>query len=225
MNFKILLGIGIILLTTSFSYSQSKKVIIKGIVVDSISLASLPNITVQVKGKTNGTISNANGSFIIEALDVDTLIFSSIGYRKLEYPLFDDEDEVLIRMRENYVLLKEVTALSPHVDKYVIKERPIVTPSLAEGIFSPFTYFSKTEKEKRKLVKLREENKKIKTYVQIVNDPDLKDEIMEKFRLKEKDYYEILAKFNQQNRQAAYMNNPVEIHRLLLNFFRLHAHE
>ncbi|MES1223099.1 MAG: hypothetical protein ABUT20_46830, partial [Bacteroidota bacterium] len=145
--------------------------------------------------------------------------------RKLEYPLFDDEDEVLIRMRENYVLLKEVTALSPHVDKYVIKERPIVTPSLAEGIFSPFTYFSKTEKEKRKLVKLREENKKIKTYVQIVNDPDLKDEIMEKFRLKEKDYYEILAKFNQQNRQAAYMNNPVEIHRLLLNFFRLHAHE
>ena len=60
---------------------------------------------------------------------------------------------------------------------------------------------------------------KIKTYVEIVNDPYLKDDIMESFSITERDYYEILAKFNQQNRQAAYLTDPVAIKKLLFSFF------
>jgi len=125
---------------------------------------------------------------------------------------------VLIRMKENYILLKEVTTAST-AEKTAVPEHEIITPSLGEGIFSPFTYFSKTEHEKRKLIKLREENRRIKTYVELINDPYLKDDIMEKFSLREKEYYELLAKFNQQYGQAVYMNNRDDIKKLLYSFF------
>ncbi len=218
MSFKKLIFLYCILFFISLS-ARSQTVTIRGIVVDSLSLASLADISIKIKGTNKGTFSTTNGSFYIQASATDTLLFSSIGYKELEYPLFDNEDEVLIRLKENYTLLKEVTTTALRPEKTTQKERKIVTPSLAEGIFSPFTYFSKTEQEKRKLIKLRAENKKIKTYVEIVNDPYLKDEIMDKFSITEKNYYELLAKFNQQNRQAAYLTDPAAIKKLLFNFF------
>jgi hypothetical protein len=201
----------------------AEKVTIRGIVVDSLSLASLPGVTIKIKRTGQGVLSSTNGSFSIQATSIDTLVFTSVGYRKFEYALFEDEDEVLIRLKENYILLKEVTTRATTLETTAVKEHPIVTPSLAEGIFSPFTYFSRTEREKRNLIKLREENKRLKTYVQIVNDPDLKEEFMEKYVLREKDYYELLAKFNQQNRQAAYLSNEEEIKRLLNAFFTINS--
>lgn len=219
MSFKTLLYLCGIFLFLCHSV-KSQTVTVRGIVVDSLSLVSLPDISIKIKGSNKGTFTTVSGSFYIEALSTDTLVFSSVGYKKLEYPLFDNEDEVLIRLCEDYTLLKEVTTTALRPETVTQKERKIVTPSLAEGIFSPFTYFSKTEKEKRKLIKLRAENKKIKTYVEIVNDPFLRDEIMERFSMTEKNYYETLAKFNQQNRQAAYLTNPEEIKRLLFSFFK-----
>lgn len=196
----------------------AEKISIRGIVVDSLSLASLPGVTIRIKRTGQGVLSDNKGAFSIQATSIDTLVFTSVGYTRFEYPLFEDEDEVLIRLKENYILLKEVsTATTP--DKTAVPEHPVVTPSLAEGIFSPFTYFSRTEHEKRRLIKLREENKRIKTYVELVNDPYLKDDIMEKFSLREKEYYELLAKFNQQNGQAAYLNNREEIKKMLYAFF------
>ena len=225
MHFKKLIFLCSILFIATLSV-KSQTVTIRGIVVDSLSLASLPDISIKIKGTNKGTFSTNNGSFYIEATATDTLLFSSVGYNELEYPLFDNEDEVLIRLKENYTLLKEVTATALKPETTSQKERKIVTPSLGEGIFSPFTYFSKTEHEKRKLIKLRAENKRIKTYVEIVNDPYLKDEIMDQFSITEKNYYEILAKFNQQNRQAAYLTDAIEIKKLLFNFFnRNKTHE
>jgi hypothetical protein len=201
----------------------AEKVTIRGIVVDSLSLTSLPGVTIKIKRTGQGVLSSSNGAFFIQATSIDTLVFTSVGYRKFEYALFENEDEVLIRLKENYILLKEVTTRAKTLETTVVKEHPIITPSLAEGIFSPFTYFSRTEHEKRNLIKLREENRRLRTYVQVVNDPDLKEEFMEKYSLKEKDYYELLAKFNQQNRQAAYLNNEDEIKRLLNAFFTVNS--
>lgn len=196
----------------------AEKVKIRGIVVDSLSLTSLAGVTIRIKRTGQGVLSDNKGAFLIQATVVDTLVFTSVGYQKIEYPLFEDEDEVLIRMKENYILLKEVTTATT-AEKTAVQEHEIVTPSLGEGIFSPFTYFSRTEHEKRKLIKLREENKRIKTYVELINDPYLKDDIMEKFSLREKDYYELLARFNQQNGQAVYLINREEIKKLLYSFF------
>lgn len=204
---------------------------ISGIVVDSISLATLPGVRIKVKNIKRLTQSNDNGSFIIMAADYDTLIFSLVGYHDYEYPLMGPETEMIIRISPSIKMLKEVTINATLPEEIMVKKAPRYktsdgstytrspTPTLAEGISAPFTYFSRIEKEKRRLVKLRAENKKVKTYISVVNDPALKSEIIKKFSLNEKSYYELLAKFNQQHR-AIYFSNTEEIKSQLFIFIK-----
>jgi len=225
MNFKFSY---IIPLFLSLAVAGSAQNIISGVVVDSSSLASLPGVHIKIKNTSRGTTTNATGAFSLKTADFDTLLFSVGGYNVLEYPLLGPEYDMLIRMTEKVRMLKEVkvTAAPP---KEIMEKKPpryvqsdgsyIRTPSLAEGISSPITYFSKAEHEKRKLLRMRAENKKIKTYVEIVNDPDLKIEILKKFTLKEKEYYDLLAKFNQ-GKTALYLTNPEEIKKLLFSFIK-----
>ncbi len=227
MNFKKIVSLFILcfLIATNL-YSQN---VISGLVVDSLSLNALPDAHIRIKNSSRATKSNSNGSFIIMAADYDTIIFSFAGYNEFQYPLLGPETDILIRMSGSFKMLKEVTINATPPQEIMEKKAPRYTksdgskytrsptPTLAEGISSPFTYFSKTEREKRMLVKLRTENKKIKTYIEVVNDPETKKEVMKKFALQEKSYYEILAKFNQSN-QALYISNPVEIKRRLINF-------
>jgi hypothetical protein len=202
---------------------------ISGIVVDSLTLTTLPGVHIKVKNSARGTVSNDNGSFLIMAADFDTLVFTLVGYYSFEYALIGPEADILIRMNEKVRMLKEVTTTAAPIKEIMEKKEPrykqsdgnyIKTPSLAEGISSPFTYFSKTEHEKRKLLKLRAENRKIKTYVDVVNDPELKKEMMKTFSLKEKEYYDLIAKFNQFNRSTAYISNPEEIKLRLFTFIK-----
>ncbi len=59
---------------------------ISGTVKDSLGNA-LIGVTVQVKGTTTGTTTDANGHFTIEALDNATLVFSYVGYQDKEVTL------------------------------------------------------------------------------------------------------------------------------------------
>jgi hypothetical protein len=201
---------------------------ISGIVVDSLSLSALSGAHVKVKNSSNITASKKDGSFLIMAADFDTLVFTLVGYHDFEYPLFGPEADILIRMKEDVVMLKEVTVTAlPEVapkGKYQVSDGSSYTksptPNLATGIMSPITYLSKAEKEKRKLIKLRAENRKIKTYVEVVNDREFREDVMMAFSLEEKEYYDLLAKFNKSNREAAYLNNPDEIKKRLFTFIK-----
>jgi CarboxypepD_reg-like domain len=216
----------ILLLTVTETFSQN---VISGIVVDSISLTSLPKVTIKIKNSPRETATTSTGSFIIMAADFDTLLFSRVGFETLSYPLLGPEEDILIRLKSKIVLLKEVSVTAKQLDEIMEKKPPrytksdgsyIKTMSVADGIGSPFTYFSSWEREKRKLLKMREQNRKVKTYVDVVNDPLIKADLMKKFSLTESDYYEILATFNQQNRQAAYMNDVEEIKKLLFAYYQ-----
>jgi hypothetical protein len=226
MKLKVLFLSALFLSMTIIGSAQNA---ISGIVVDSLTLTTLPGVHIKVKNSVRGTVSNDNGSFLIMAADFDTLVFTLIGYYSFEYPLLGPEEDILIRMNEKIRMLKEVTTTAAPIKETMEKKAPrykqsdgnyIKTPSLAEGISSPFTYFSKTEHEKRKLLKLRAENRKIKTFVDVVNDPELKKDLMKTFSLKEKEYYDLIAKFNQLNRSAAYVNNPEEIKLRLFTFIK-----
>jgi hypothetical protein len=216
-----------ILLVIGASAAKAQNAI-SGIVVDSLSLSALSGVHVKVKNSSNITASKKDGSFLIMAADFDTLVFTFVGYHDLEYPLFGPEADILIRMKEDVVVLKEVTVTAlPEVapkGKYQVSDGSSYTksptPNFATGVMSPITYFSKAEKEKRKLIKLRTENKKIKTYVEVVNDREFREDVMMAFAIEEKEYYNLLAKFNQSHREAAYLNNPDEIKKRLFNFIR-----
>jgi hypothetical protein len=222
MNLKL---IAFTLTFFSIAFASEAQNVISGIVVDSLSLTALPGVHIKVKNSERITVSHKDGSFVITAADYDTLIFTFVGYRDFEYALFGPESDILIRMREDVVILKEVTVTaSPMVGakgKYQVSDGSYIkAQSLAESISSPFTYLSRYERDKRKLLKLREENKKIKTYVEVVNDRDYREELMMKFSLTEKEYYDLLARFNQLNRQNTYIVNPDEIKKRLFNFIQ-----
>ncbi|MVM40577.1 TonB-dependent receptor plug domain-containing protein [Spirosoma sp. HMF3257] len=57
---------------------------VTGKVTDGASSVGIPGVTVQVKGTTTGTVTDGNGVYSIQAEDNATLVFSSIGYQKVE---------------------------------------------------------------------------------------------------------------------------------------------
>ena len=209
------------------SFSSFSQKLIKGIVVDSASFTNLPGVNVKVKGTNRGTSSNASGIFTIVASEKDTLIFSSIGFAKTALPVFLEDETMLVRMREESILLKEITIKDRgfHINqKYtnsptLTTTKPIKAGSSSGGVGVNFSYFSKLEKEKRKLIKVMADNEKVKVYLDVVNDPDLKFEVMQRFSISEDRFYELLAIYNEKNKDITYSANSALILNSLLSFF------
>ncbi|HPH47451.1 MAG TPA: carboxypeptidase-like regulatory domain-containing protein [Chryseolinea sp.] len=161
-------------------YSQKTT---RGIVIDSISLKSLPGIHVRIKNKPGGTTTNAQGIFILPTSVTDTLVLSFVGYYTVEIPLFFEEEDILVRMAEKVRMLNEVTITSNRILPSVIyrttRTLPKSTFSKDQAFSSPIDYFSKWQKEKRKLTKFINENDRIRTYVDVINDQALRESIMD----------------------------------------------
>jgi len=211
----------ILFLTLAWSTQAQKRVTISGIIVDSASLVALPNAYVKLSSG-GGTVAGPGGVFRINAPVFDTLVFSCIGYGTFSYPVLLSEEDILIRLQESVIILPEVTTVGTRLQETKYEERrAIKTPNstLFEGLGSPFTYFSKTEKEKRKVIKVRRENTKIRTYVEVVNDPDLKKDLMNEFSIDEATYYKLLSKFNQEHRIAQYLEDEEQIRETLSTYF------
>lgn len=191
--------------------------LIRGIVVDSATLNALPSVNIQLKDGSRGTTSDEEGNFSILASREDTLVFTSVGYERLELPLSLYEPG-LIRLSDRYTLLEAVTIdeLRQEVNPYegMFEER---NAQLKRSI--PF-YFSKARKEKIKVQILKEENVRVDTYVDVVvNDPALKTRLMEKYSLSESEYYEILTAFNESHYRVMYYLTRSELISLLNKFF------
>jgi hypothetical protein len=215
-----------LLFATTLTYSQK---LIKGIVVDSASFTNLPGVNVKVKGTNRGTSTNASGIFTIVATESDTLVFSSVGYRRVQLPVYLEDETMLVRMQEESILLKEVIVKD---QGFRINQKYVRSPTLSSakplkagsglstgGVGVNFAYFSKLEKEKRKLMKVMADNEKVKIYLEIVNDPDLKAEVMDRFNITETRFYELLAIFNEKNRDITYSANSALILNSLLSFY------
>jgi hypothetical protein len=195
--------------------------LIRGIVVDSATLNALPSVNIQLKDGSRGTTSDEQGNFSILATREDTLVFTSVGYERLELPLLVYEPG-LIRLSDRYTLLEAVTIdeLRQEVNPYegMFEER---NGQLQRSI--PF-YFSKARKEKIKVQILREENLRVDTYLDVVvNDAALKTRLMEKYSLSESEYYEILTGFNEGHYRVMYYLTRSELISLLNKFFEAQA--
>lgn len=201
--------------------STQAQELIRGMVVDSASFSALPYVNVQVKNQTRGTMTDAKGNFSILATGQDTLVFTLVGYQRLEFPLIDYEPS-MIRLTEKYTLLEAVT-----INELRRGENPY------EGMFEeqnarlkksiPF-YFSKAKKEKIKVQSLKEENLRVKTYIDVViNNSDTKEGLMKKYSLNEDEYYTILTEFNEKHYRVMYYLIPAELISLLNTFYESRA--
>ncbi len=194
-----------------------------GIVVDSLTLVPLQGVHVKVNGSGRGTVTDAKGEFYIAAERVDTLTLSRIGYVDLTIPLFFEEEDILIRMKERVRILKEITISGTRLSEGEIIRTPREAPrkmSTADAFSSPWEYFTRGQRDKRKATKLINENNRIRTYVEVIHDQLLREEIMEENELSEAEYYNILAAFNSQSQDVLYSTDRVEIMDSLKSFFR-----
>jgi hypothetical protein len=219
---KVLFLISVLMPATLFAQQTYR-----GIVVDSSSVSALPGVHVTVKHSTKGVTTSASGSFIIQAMPTDTLVFTSVGYTSLELPLLFEETALFIRLRETIRLLSEITIKASRLDPNIIVRSPRTAPrpmTAGEGIFSPIDYFSRWQREKRKLLKWIEESDRTLTYLQVVSDQEIREQLMEEFELDETVYYDLLAQFNQRSAKSLqYSTNPQEIITSLKSFLSSYA--
>jgi CarboxypepD_reg-like domain len=195
-------------------------------VVDSVSLNSLAGVNVKIKNSNRGTSTNANGVFALLANETDTLIFSILGYAKAVLPIYIEDETMFVRLHEESVLLKEVIIkdVGFHINQKYAKSPTLTTTKPLKagstgGVGVNFSYFSKLEKEKRKLVKVMAENEKVKIYLDVVNDPDLKFDIMERHAITEEKFYDLLALYNESHKDIMYSSNSGLILNSLLSYY------
>ena len=74
--------------TTEVTITQQKKAI-NGVVFDGGLNEPLIGANVVVKGTTNGTVTDLDGKFTLEAAPNDILVISSIGFKSLEIKASD----------------------------------------------------------------------------------------------------------------------------------------
>jgi hypothetical protein len=191
--------------------------VVTGIVVDSATFAPIPYVNIQLKSVPKGTTTDSNGNFNILASEKDTLVFSVVGYQRLELPLFDYEASV-IRLTEKVTELKPITIIdtkfgNPYEGLFDEQNAALVRRKL------PF-YFSKAKKEKIRFDYLKNENLRVKTYVDLViNNPGTKAGLMKKYALSEDDYYKTLTKFNERYYNVMYHLTSAELESFLNRFF------
>lgn len=115
-NLRSCLFFVLVLISIGYSFAQEKVVI--GKVVDSKDNTPLPGANLLIKGTNHGTVSDANGTFSINASDADVLVVSLIGYESQEITIAS-QSSITINLKETVSVLGEVvvTALGISQEK------------------------------------------------------------------------------------------------------------
>ena len=88
---------------------QAQILSIRGKVAD-VKDQPLPGVAILVKGTTTGTVTDLNGNFTISAKGNDVLVFSFVGYKKVEVPI-NNRQEIVVKMEEEITQLNEVVVV------------------------------------------------------------------------------------------------------------------
>jgi|GEM_PF-1349074 len=86
------------------SYGQ---VSVRGIVADAESRKSLPHVSVTITNSNRGTVAYENGYFALTVKDQDSLLVTSVGYKKIRIATRDVRDTIW--MKQEVVNLSEIT--------------------------------------------------------------------------------------------------------------------
>lgn len=206
------------MLVTVASAAQNPEAI-KGIVADSANHRPIQFVNVIIKGTQRGTTTDQKGYFSLSAYPTDTVLFSFIGYKTLEFPAKDWEPSVIL-MPEEVTLLKPITVEStPLADPYehLFDEENIRLKNSQQTI--PFWY-PRDKKERIKIGRAKNEAIRVKHYVDLlVKDDKVKNGLMKKHKLTEEQYYAILTKFNEKNYAIMYYLTDSELLSLLYRFY------
>lgn len=223
----------------SIADSAVAQITLRGMVLDSASKYSLQYVNITIKNTGPGTESDIRGMFELKAGEKDTIIFSRVGYQTRMLPAEAVKSLVLIFMKEEPRMLDEVEikdnrpAWLPPPEPVSPWQNPtfnrpftdmpgfqgIQTFGPGYGFKMPGSGFKKEARAKERLQEVEAENDKARDYIHMVNSPEIKDKLMKRYGLSEKQFYELLARFNQKNGDFIYKLEGYEVLPLLLQFF------
>lgn len=117
---------------------------ISGTVTDAATLQPIAGVNIIVKGTTSGTTTDSEGKYVVDAEEGDILVFSFIGYRKMEVPV-GGRMIIDVSLEEDVASLKEVVVNAGYytvtdktrtgnISKVTAKEierQPVTSPLLA----------------------------------------------------------------------------------------------
>ncbi len=121
------------LLIAQLSFAQTK---VSGTITDASTKEPLIGVSVQVKGKVVGTITNTKGefSFSVSQAPPFTLVISSVGYESQEMAVSGNNAAINISMKEQAVLGQEVVVSASRVEESVLKSPAAVEKLDIRGI-------------------------------------------------------------------------------------------
>lgn len=196
---------------------------IEGIVADSATYSALPYVTIQVRHTTRGVRSDAEGNFSIHATSRDTLVFSFVGYKTIDIPLWDWEPGVILMAQVafelNTITIQDTRLKDPYENLFDEEN----ARWRKQNKKLPF-YYRKGKKEKIKVQRLANENERVSTYVEvIINNVEVKNALMKRHHITEEQYYALLTEFNEANHGAMYYLTHAELLSLLYRFYEAHC--
>ncbi|WP_422354012.1 SusC/RagA family TonB-linked outer membrane protein [Roseivirga pacifica] len=122
MRVKNYLLIGLMLVAT-WASAQTRSV--TGKVLDAETSEPLPAVSIRIKNTSAGDISDADGSFMLNASPTDTLVFSFVGYVTKEYVLGSRTD-LQVFLEPDVAVLDEVVVVG-----YGVQKKKVVTGAIS----------------------------------------------------------------------------------------------
>ena len=101
--------------------NPSQERTVSGVVTSSSDGETLIGVSVVVKGTTNGTVTDFDGNYSLNARSGETLVFSYIGYQKQEI-MIEGQTVINVALVEDYEMLEEVVVVG-----YGVQKKKLVT--------------------------------------------------------------------------------------------------
>lgn len=102
--------------SNTFAQNNSPSIQISGIIIDADSLDPVTFTSVTIKNTTKGTVSDNSGYFSIFANELDTLLFSNVGYETSQFvvpPNLQQENYGLVHVMNLDTLILEEVVIVP----------------------------------------------------------------------------------------------------------------
>ncbi|GGC69512.1 SusC/RagA family TonB-linked outer membrane protein [Pedobacter quisquiliarum] len=102
----VLTFLGLLFISNAFA----QNITITGVVTDAADRSAIPAVSIQVKGTTSGTQTDASGRYSINAPSNSTLLFTYIGYTTREVPV-NNQTSVNIALQSDVQNLEQVVVV------------------------------------------------------------------------------------------------------------------
>lgn len=122
----IIATLGLILssLNTTLAQGQLEPIFVSGVIVDGKTSDPLPGVHLYIPKAGRGTATNLEGFFVLPTLPGDSIIISSVGYKKQYYKIPEDKSEsfsVVIELLEDTTSLP-IIEVFPYPTEELFKE-------------------------------------------------------------------------------------------------------